>query len=105
MTNLGQSGSWTDGDFLWPSEETPTRIKGWLSRQAIPDGDEACAIVAHELGVSVDRVQLRPMLMREESEVEARINGHEMPYLVECTRRAKQSQPYWCATLAEDDDA
>lgn len=82
-------------EFMWPDEACYEDFDGWLSRDAIPDPEEAITLAAQALGVKRERVALEPVLMREESEVEAKIAGHEFPCWVECTRRAKHPEPFW----------
>lgn len=57
---------------------------------------QACDLVMREVGLDHEEVHLTPVLMREMSEVEKRIAGHEGEmWKVECTKRAKASEPYW----------
>jgi hypothetical protein len=51
---------------------------------------------------SVEAVKLTPVLLREESEVESKINGHEFPFMVECTARARHPEPYWRIEIAKE---
>lgn len=68
---------------------------GWVARDLYPDAAEAEAFARTRMYGSPERLHLTPVLMREESEVEANINGHEFPMYVECTARAKRPLPYW----------
>jgi hypothetical protein len=83
-------------EFMWPDEVAgEDGAEGWVSRDAIPDEIEAREFAALDLVVAPDDLVALPVLMREESEVEANINGHEAPYWVECTTRAKHPEPFW----------
>lgn len=74
----------------------------WVSRLAVPDPEEAITLAAKELCVEREYLELRPILMREESEVDARINGHEFPHWVPCTRRARAYEPFWRVEIMEE---
>ncbi len=50
--------------------------------------------LAHPAAVDIS-LTLRPILMREASEIECRINGWEEGTIVRCTPRAKRSWPMW----------
>jgi hypothetical protein len=89
---------WSAEPFLWPGEIASERLSGWVSREVVADPEEAITLAARELGVPRERITLAPVLMREESEVEARINGHEFPQWVECTARAKSPERFWRVT-------
>lgn len=89
--------------FLLANEEAYERgILGWMIR---PPGEEQAArsavqerameYVRREVGIVDGHLHLTPVLLREESEVEAKINGHESPLWVECTARAKRAESYW----------
>jgi hypothetical protein len=70
----------------------------WVSREMHPRKEEAADYAVRQLAdrdVTRDLIRLIPVLLRLESEVEANINGHECPYWVECTTRAKHPLPYW----------
>ena len=82
-------------DFLEPDEWAAETCLGWLSRDTFPDVGPAMTEAARLLREPVERIVLTPVLMREESEVEAKINGHEVPMWVECTSRAKSPMRYW----------
>lgn len=79
---------------LWPDEAASEEIVGWVSREAFPDRDEAAEYARREFDVT-SRLSLTPVLLREESEVEARIHGHEFPHWVQCTPRARAYAHYW----------
>jgi hypothetical protein len=82
-------------EFMWPDDGGDDTILGWLSREAVPSESEARALAADELLEPPESLALTPVLMRVESEVEAKINGHEAPLWVECTSRAKKAEPFW----------
>jgi hypothetical protein len=83
-------------EFMFPDEESKSdALLGWVSREDVPDPEEAMRIAADDLGDYGIAMQAQPVLMREESEVEAEINGHEFPYWVECTKRAREPEPFW----------
>lgn len=83
-------------EFMHPDEvASEDGVDGWLSREEIPDIDEATRAAAAELAVPAECLRLTPVLMREQSEVEARIHGHEAPYWVECTKRARHPERMW----------
>lgn len=81
--------------FLEPDEWAGEWCDGWISRVAFPHAGEALAEAKRLLGIPSESIKLKPVLLREESEVEANINGHEFPLWVECTKRAKRPVPYW----------
>lgn len=73
-------------------------IYGWISREHVPTIEEARAVAVKELWGGIEEaaeLRLTPVLMRLESEVEAKIKGREFPNWVECTTRASKSDPYW----------
>lgn len=72
-------------------------VVAYVGRGAFPDAEAAIAEAAREDTLSREATGMRAeaILMREESEVEARINGHEFPLWVECTTRAKAHAAYW----------
>lgn len=49
----------------------------------------------HGGGCVKTKLDLSPVLMRQQSQVEADINGQEFPLWVECTSRARDPKPYW----------
>lgn len=101
------------GRELMPPDEVASErgIYGWICREAVPDEDEARALAAEQASgfearvVAPEELKLTPVLMREESEVEANINGHEFPLTVECTARARDHAPYWRIEGATEDAA
>lgn len=82
---------------MWPNEAAyEGGAFGWISRSAVPDAEEAITLAAEALqDYPRERIQLRPVLMREQSEVEAKIAGEEFPLWVQCTKRARQHEPFW----------
>lgn len=72
-------------------------IVAYVARDAFPTADSAIAAAVREdgLGRPAPGMRAEPILMREESEVEAKINGHEFPLWVECTKRARRYERYW----------
>jgi hypothetical protein len=96
-----QPGSLWGHEFMWPDEASYEDFDGWLSRDAIPDPEGAITAAAQALEVPRERIELVPVLMREESEVEAKINGHEFPCWVECTRRARKPEPFWRVVILD----
>ncbi len=75
-------------------------VVAFVSRDAFPDATDAIRAALREdyLGRSEAGVRAMPILMRQVSEVEAKINGHETPFWVECTKRAKVHVAYWKVT-------
>jgi hypothetical protein len=90
-------------EFMWPSDDWVGRPQGWLSRITFTDPEEAITVAATELGVARERIELRPVLMRQQSEVEAKIPGNEFPCWVECTTRARRCEPFWRIELIRDE--
>lgn len=83
---------------LLPDEIASERgVVAYVAREAHPDAAEAIAVADREdgLGRPVAEMRAVPVLLREESEVEAKIHGHEFPLWVECTTRARSPVPYW----------
>jgi hypothetical protein len=74
---------------------------GWVHRERVPDPGVAILAIAKETGERPDRMQATAVLLREESQVEADINGHEFRLWVECTKRARAAEPYWQVTYAD----
>lgn len=69
---------------------------GWVSRDQYPVREVAEEHARRWLGYGhTDPLQLTPVLLRLESDVEAAINGHEFAFYVECTERARSPHPYW----------
>lgn len=72
-------------------------VLGWHDRS---DDQDVDALLAEfeafhaEMGAPAP-LTLRPILMREATEVECKINGWEDGTLVRCTPRAKKSWPMW----------
>jgi hypothetical protein len=81
-------------------------VLGWHDRI---NGEDAVALLAefeayYRSLASPEHVAasltLRPVLMREATEVECRINGWEDGTLTRCTSRAKHSYPMWQIEVA-----
>jgi hypothetical protein len=85
------SEPWLEPDE-WAAEDGPL---GWVSRDAYPDQLAAISFARQQDPDLPDELHLVAVLLREESEVEAQINGHEFPMYVECTARAKRPLEYW----------
>lgn len=89
---------------LWPDEiASENGVVGWLPRapgETASDAASRAALAFSELeGAPADRWCLTPVLMREESPVEADIAGHEFQLMVECTERARAPDSYWRVEL------
>lgn len=82
-------------EFLTPDDDWGWFEGGWISRLAIPDQEEAILFAADALGVSRDKLELRIVFFRQESEVEAKIAGSEIQRWTECTTRARSYEPMW----------
>jgi hypothetical protein len=89
------------GDHFMPDE---AGYAAWIERC---EGDDPVQVVDEAIDVfdlrDYGKWEASPVLVREESEVEARIAGHECPWYIECTPRAKGAQPFWRITLVTDD--
>lgn len=75
-------------------------VVAFVSCDAFPEATDAIRVALREdyLGRSEAGVRAVPILMRLVSEVEAKINGNETPFWVECTKRAKAPVAYWKVT-------
>ena len=89
MSGLSLVEALIDDDFY--DREDP---RAWVERDGIT-AEEAVAIVRRDCDPGDVALVATAVLMREESGVEARINGHEFPYFVECTERARAPRLYW----------
>ena len=74
-------------------------VLGWHDRAEDQDGltllAEFEAFYVYVEGKGCPSLTLRPILAREATDVECRINGWEEGTFVRCTPRAKQSWPMW----------
>lgn len=89
-------------EFLEPTTDDDGRLVGWVADNGI-SAAEAIRQVAHELDLDPDTLEARAVLMRWQSEVEARIeplNEDEVPVMVECTKRARDPKPFWRIEVA-----
>lgn len=92
-------------EFLDASEPASERgIVGWVSREGVSEAEaiEVARRDAQSLEACVP-LKIEPVLMRLQSEVEARINGGDEdgnPLWVECTKRARRPVPYWRVEVA-----
>lgn len=88
--------------ILMPDENaSDDGVIAFVSREAFPEPDAAIVAAVREVeGPGRDSAGMRavPILMRQVSEVEAKINGWEVPFWVPCTTRAKAHLPYWKVT-------
>lgn len=86
-----------------PLEDRPPATVCWVYRNPLDREEEIVQLVLDDLRQlgyleSDDTVNLRatPILMRVETDVEARIAGREGENcMLECTKRAKYPEPYW----------
>lgn len=69
----------------------------FVAYDAFPEASAAIAAAEREdpLGRLAAGMRAESILMREESEVEAKIHGHEFPLWVPCTKRARAYAAYW----------
>lgn len=96
-------------EFMWPSDDWVGRPEGWLSRIVFSDPEEAITFAAEQLTfehgrqITREQIELHPVLLREQSEVEAKVAGNEFPCWVECTTRARRAEPFWRVELIPDE--
>jgi hypothetical protein len=98
----GREWEYMPGEEGWPfTDKDGNEVLGWHDRSE--DHDEIALLAEFEAyyrtgyGGAKDgwSLTLRPVLMREATEVECRINGWEEGTLTRCTTRAKHSYPMW----------
>jgi hypothetical protein len=79
-------------DGLPFTDKDGNEVIGWEDRR---EGDDPAALCAAFEAYEGRPLLLRPILVREASEVECRINGWEEGTFTRCTTRAKSSWPMW----------
>jgi hypothetical protein len=80
-----------------PFEDDGNEVLGWQDRSANDDVDALCAAFEAYAGRPV---LMRPVLVRDASEVECKIHGYEEGTFVRCTTRAKHPRPMWQIEVA-----
>lgn len=95
--------------FYWPVpdgapfEDGDAWVVGWADRHV---GDDAASLATEAEGFGEfdrdgNKLVARPILAREATEVECRINGWDEGTFIRCTERAKRSWPMWQIEIAE----
>jgi len=80
-----------------PFEDRGNEVLGWHDRSA---GQDAAALCASFEAYAGRPLLLRPILVRDASEVECKIYGYEEGTFVRCTTRAKNPRPMWQIEVA-----
>jgi hypothetical protein len=86
------------GDLLTWGKEVLQDEDGtcaWVCKEEGLTREQAKHLVAKEWGCEYMLLRCQAVWMGEETEVEAKINAHEFPYLVECTPRRRGAQEFW----------
>lgn len=91
---------WPQGDSEPFRDKDGNTVLGWHPRN---DEQDELQLLAEFEVYHGSSLTLRPILVRDATEVECRIYGYEEGTFVRCTTRARNSRPMWQIEVAGAD--